>query len=116
MKNDQEKGKRKIQIIFGAYIIFEIILMFMTFISFGPTRGFTVVVRLGLTLGLFYCVLKKKNWARILTVLLFLFGGISGLLRGIRGPYILVIVLGIGFIIAGVTIFGSKDVEEYMRM
>lgn len=115
MKDIKDKGKKQLQIICGLYILIELITSINVLITLGTSEFITAIVRIAISVGIFYLIFKKKNWARILMVVLFLLGGLSGLMLGLAQFDLLLLAMGVTFSASGVMLLVSKPIKAYMN-
>lgn len=88
----------------------ELLVSTLALIQLGVGELAPVIVRIAMTLAIFYFIFKKKKWARILMAVLLFLGGIAAFLEFDR----IIFTMGAIFIGLGLTLLMSKSIKAYM--
>ena len=103
-KESAEKGRKKTMNVFYALLGLSISLMFFSHLTFKPVNGPEIIkeiIRLCLSIGLYYAIYIGKNWAKKLFTILCILGMLIGLIsmfllvRESPAALIMVVLVGI---------------------
>lgn len=121
MRGSPDTGARKVYLVVGILVAIEILILLGYFFRIGSDKLAAQSVRLTLTLGLGYALIRRQEWARWTWLLLLVIGLWNG-----GGRWLFVWrngnALGIaaysalmtGYIIAARTLLWSDDLHAYM--
>jgi hypothetical protein len=117
------KGKNIVITLIVIVLLFEVISD-VSVISIYVARGkanlasselIQDITRLILTILLMYFLYKGHSWAKWITVVLFMIGGLLGLVSMLSSFNVIILLLSLVYIAVGVIMITSSSVNEFLR-